>query len=268
MKRKIVSICLVAVIALIAIAGASLAYFTDTDEATNTFAVGNVKIKLIEQQRNDTGTALEDFEQNKTLMPLVGDTSSKDKFGLTTAKNYVDKVVTVKNTGNSDAYVRVLIAIPADLEGSTPATNIIHWDKGDKFTLKGDYQFSVTPQPANPNYDTKCVYKNENKTATIDGIVYNIHSFTYTDALSSGKTTEYASLVGFYLDKNIDGYYDEENEKFVYTTKDANGNTIDITYDLTQGVKIPVYAQAIQAAGFNSATEAFTESALPINPWE
>ena len=51
MKKKILALCLCVALAATAIVGASLAYFTDTDEATNTFAVGNVSIDLIEQQR-------------------------------------------------------------------------------------------------------------------------------------------------------------------------------------------------------------------------
>ena len=46
MKKKILSICLVAVIAAMAIAGASLAYFTAEDSAENVFTVGNVAIDL------------------------------------------------------------------------------------------------------------------------------------------------------------------------------------------------------------------------------
>ena len=48
MKKKVLTVCLVAVIAIMAVAGASLAYLTDTDEATNTFTLGNVSIELIE----------------------------------------------------------------------------------------------------------------------------------------------------------------------------------------------------------------------------
>lgn len=47
MKRKIVTVCLAAVLVIIAVAGASLAYLTDTDEKTNTFTVGDVNITLI-----------------------------------------------------------------------------------------------------------------------------------------------------------------------------------------------------------------------------
>lgn len=50
MKKKLTAIFLCVALVAIAIVGASLAYFTDTDQATNTFAVGNVKIQLLESQ--------------------------------------------------------------------------------------------------------------------------------------------------------------------------------------------------------------------------
>ena len=57
MKKRIVTIALVVALVAIAAVG-TLAYFTDTDEAINTFAVGNVKIELIEQQRGENGLVL------------------------------------------------------------------------------------------------------------------------------------------------------------------------------------------------------------------
>lgn len=50
MKRKIVTVCLAAVLVIIAVAGASLAYLKDTKTVTNTFTIGNVKIELLESQ--------------------------------------------------------------------------------------------------------------------------------------------------------------------------------------------------------------------------
>lgn len=50
MKKKIVALCLCVALAVVAIGGATLAYFTDTKTATNTFTVGNVKIDLLESQ--------------------------------------------------------------------------------------------------------------------------------------------------------------------------------------------------------------------------
>ena len=88
MKKRIVTIALVVALVAIAAVG-TLAYFTDTDEATNTFAVGNVKIELIEQQRGENG--LVPFEQNKKLYPIVGSAQGeKDEYGMPIAMRYVD----------------------------------------------------------------------------------------------------------------------------------------------------------------------------------
>lgn len=54
MKKKITAIFLCVALVAIAITGASLAYFTDTKSATNTFTVGNVKIELLESQYHRT----------------------------------------------------------------------------------------------------------------------------------------------------------------------------------------------------------------------
>ena len=134
-KKKIVTLCLAAMLVVTAIAGASLAYLTDTDDATNTFTVGNVKIELIEKQRNEDGSDLEDFDQNKKLFPIVGSAQGeKDEFGMPTAKNYVDKMVTVENTGSEDAYIRAYFAIPSALDNGyetfNAGLNVLHFNFG------------------------------------------------------------------------------------------------------------------------------------------
>ena len=57
MKKKLFAIALVAIIAVTAIAGASLAYLTDNEAATNVFTVGNVDITLTEPNWEATGKA-------------------------------------------------------------------------------------------------------------------------------------------------------------------------------------------------------------------
>ena len=70
MKKKVTALCLV---------GASLAYFTDTKSATNTFTVGNVKIDLIEsrfhREGNDNSgdTSIPDPTQTASGMKYVTD---------------------------------------------------------------------------------------------------------------------------------------------------------------------------------------------------
>lgn len=59
MKKKLTALCLCVALLAVAVVGASLAYFTDTKSATNTFTVGNVKIDLLESSlhRENAGVA-------------------------------------------------------------------------------------------------------------------------------------------------------------------------------------------------------------------
>lgn len=236
MKKRIISLALVVCLAAIAIMGATMAYFTDTEKATNTFTVGGVKIDLIEQQRNEDGTALEAFEQDKNLMPIVGSAQGDhDTFDMPTAKNYVDKIITVENTGVSDAYVRAYWAIPAILDDGDPtfdaSANSLHFNMGDtdKWAWKtnGAWNFFAT---------------------TIDGIVYNVYYADYQDVLAPEEVTARFTK-GLYLDKNVD--------------MNAEGHLVKGNVDLgdwSDGIVCPVAAVAVQAEGFATAAEALNQA--------
>ena len=253
MKKKITAIFLCVALVAIAIVGASLAYFTDTDKATNTFTAGGVEIKLIEQQRNAAHTALEDFENDKNLMPIVGSAQGEqeevDGVVLPTAENYVDKIMTIKNTGVSDAYVRIFVAVPTALQnGQTPNApryDVLHWNFNGDSCAEGQWTDEIVV--ANPT--------------VIDGVQYKIYSRTYTTALKANEVTATPAYIGFYLDKTVD-----MNADGAYTVDWGKGPEV-INYDLSKGVEIPVFAQAIQADGFDSAEAAFAASGLPSNPW-
>lgn len=127
MKKKLTAIFLCVALVAIAIVGASLAYFTDTKSATNTFVVGNVKIELIEQQKGENG--LEDFDQGKTLVP-----------GKSNDGNAVSKIATVKNTGKNDAWVWAELRIPKYLVSSeypsNESKNALHWNSYGCFNVE------------------------------------------------------------------------------------------------------------------------------------
>lgn len=72
MKKKITALCLCVALLAVAVVGASLAYFTDNDQADNTFTAGSVKIQLIEQQSNADHTGFVPYDGDKVLMPIVG----------------------------------------------------------------------------------------------------------------------------------------------------------------------------------------------------
>ena len=93
-KKKILALALVAVIAITAIAGASLAYFTDTKTAENTFTMGNVKIVLDETD----------------ITNPEGDRVTRNAYDV-----YPGAVVTkdpiVHNTGKNGAYIRATVNV-------------------------------------------------------------------------------------------------------------------------------------------------------------
>lgn len=242
-KKKVLAISAVLGVAALVISAGTLSYFTDKTEAVkNTFTVGNVDIELKEQQRNSDRTALETFKQDKVLMPIVDSAQGeKDQFGLPTAENYVDKLVSVKNTGNSDAYVRLYIAFPSELDNDDPSLNIIHWNFGNydnngTWTSTYASKWNWLKEDGSWNYTVK----------NIDGINYNVYATDYVNTLAKGATTEYA-IQGFYFDAGVD-YKDGEYYK----------NGTKINFDFDKGVAVLVRAVAVQASGFNNANEAVT----------
>ena len=254
-KRKILAlasaVCMVAILAI----GGTLAYFTSTDEETNTFTVGGVKIDLIEQQVNEAGTALEDFEQNQVLMPIVGSAQNDDKdgFGQPTSKNYIDKMVTIKNIGKSDAYVRAYFAIPSALDDGketfNAGLNVLHFNFGNYFTEDGALKTTYENQ-WKWTHDSKWNYYE----TTIDGVAYNVYFADYYQPLKALETTE-QFISGVYLDKS----FDVNNGKYY-----AFGEEIDLSGLINDDgelvVKCPVKAVAVQAAGFGSVDAAVTEA--------
>lgn len=244
MKKKILAISAVLGIAALVLSMGTLAYFTDTEKATNTFTVGNVNIELHEEQRNEDGTDLEKFEQNKVLMPLVGSAQAdhKDQWGMTEreyAKNYVDKLVSVKNVGASDAYIRLYVAFPSELDNDVPSKNIIHWNFGN-YNNNGSM---VSTEGVKWNWRKADGSWNYSK-KSIDGIEYNVYAADYINTLATGNTTEYA-INGFYLDSKVD----YANGKYA-----INGDAIN--FDFSKGVKVLVKAVAVQSAGFDNIDEA------------
>ena len=255
MKKRIVTIALVVALVAIAAVG-TLAYFTDTDEATNTFAVGNVKIDLIEQQRGENG--LVPFEQNKKLYPIVGSAQGeKDEYGMPIAKNYVDKMVTIQNTGSEKAYIRAYFAIPSALDDGyetfNAGMNVLHFNFGNK--VVNGVVSSTEGVEWKWTHGSKWNYFE----TTIDGIKYNVYYADYYQAVDAGATTEQL-VQGVYLDKSFDM---KEGKPYAFGEK----FDVDAGWDWNN-VKCPVFAVACQAEGFDNAADAINAAfGANYNPW-
>ena len=141
MKKKITALCLCVALLAVAVVGASLAYFTDTKSATNTFTVGNVKIDLIESQFHREGndnsgdTSIPDpthkvVADDGMKYVATGHTMFTNDEIKADAETYQDKYLAVKgenmvpgrgvakcpyvvNTGANDAYIRIRVLVPS-----------------------------------------------------------------------------------------------------------------------------------------------------------
>ena len=141
-KKKIlvlaVSVCLVAILAI----GGTLAYFTDEEEATNTFTVGNVDITLTEP--NWEGTGSQDAPEVYPGEPLAKDP-------------------TVTNTGANPCFVRIKVT---GLDCLAPAGNIQLRTGGVIGALGADWEKS-----GDYYYYKKVLAVGESNSALFDHIV-------------------------------------------------------------------------------------------------
>ncbi len=123
MKKKILSICLVAVIAVLAITGASLAYFTANDTEENVFAVGNVSINL---------------EEDKWVAP------TNAVPGVAYAKDPI-----VYNEGDNAAWIRVNVTLDNAAKFTELAKKYEIKTLTDIFAVKNDFdsKWKLAGQP-------------------------------------------------------------------------------------------------------------------------
>lgn len=121
-KKKILAVALAASMAVLAVGGSSLAYFTDTDSADNVFTVGNIKIDLTEPKWEAEGK-----EEAKDMYP--GEPVAKDP--------------TVTNTGANPAVVRIKVTFP-DGYNFTYRTDYVTGKLGDHWVDGGDGYFYYT----------------------------------------------------------------------------------------------------------------------------
>lgn len=247
-RKYLVSALALILVAVISITG-TIAYLTDTETAVNVMILGEINIEQYEQDRDGN-----DFIQGQTMLPLVGSAANKDANGYPTASNYIDKIVTVKNTGKNAAYVRTFIAIPDySYEGQTggdASLNVIHWNgysKGDaapaypaatripgtQTDVANDWSWgkdaNASVWPGNHG-DWNVV-----KDVEINGQVYNIYVVTHVSAVQPGAITA-PSMIGVYLDSKVD--YDHAAGVYTYEGKVIEG------FDGT--VKVLVGTQAVQ----------------------
>ena len=266
MKKKLTAVFLCVALAAIAIVGASLAYFTDTDSATNTFTVGNVKIDLIEsrfhRQGNDNSgdTSIPDPTGTASGMKYLKDGAKAftDEEIKADAKNYQNDYLAVKganmvpgrgvakcpyvvNTGANDAYIRIRVLVPSAANNDFVAVKdggvITNQWCGTSLTC-GEFQHGLKGE------NWPVVVK---AGVTKDGVTYDEYTFTRTEPLKAGAMTEWNVWNFIGIDKTATS---ADIQKAVaagaITAKDG-----------TMTLNVLVEADAIQAEGFADAAAAW-----------
>ena len=271
MKKKLTAIFLCVALVAIAIVGASLAYFTDTKSATNTFTVGNVKINLIEskfhREGNDNSgdTTIPDPTHKVTAddgMEYVGvnHTMFTDDEIKADAETYATDYLAVKgknmvpgrgvakcpyviNTGANDAYIRIRVMIPSAANNDFVAvkdggviTN--QWcsssiGTGEFIDGKGGGWNNA------PAIDKASVTK--------DGVTYDVYTFTRIQPLKAGAMTEWN--VWNFIGINKDATSADIQKAIDAGAITASGDTMTLN--------VLVEADAIQAEGFADAAAAW-----------
>ena len=237
MKKKLTAIFLCVALVAIAVVGASLAYFTDTDSATNTFTVGNVKIDLIESRYHREGndnsgdTSIPDPTQTASGMKYVTDghkafTDAEIKADAEKYSDYIGergenmvpgrnfaKCPYVVNTGANDAYVRVRVMIPHD--GDVDNGGIINAMFCSTATSSGEFQQGA-------NGENWPVVEMNGYTGD-NGLKYDVYTFTRTEPLKAGAMTEWNvwNFVG--IGKNVTNADIEKAIENGVITKTNNG---------------------------------------------
>ena len=262
MKKKITAIFLCVALAAIAIVGASLAYFTDTKTATNTFTVGNVKIDLIESRYHREGndnsgdTDIPDPQNTASGMKYVrdgnhaftdaeiqADAANYSEYIAERGKNMVPgrnfaKCPYVVNTGANDAYIRIRVMAPHDYEGSY--RGFLSAMFCSSATSSGEFQHG-------PNGVDWPVIE-ENGYTDEDGLKYDVLTFTRNEPLKPGEMTEWNVI-------NYVGIGGNVTSADIQTAIEKG--FIEVSADGTMTVNVLVQADAIQAEGFADANAAF-----------
>lgn len=300
MKKKIIALCLIVALAITAVTGATLAYFTDVaEDVQNNFTIGNVQIEL-----NETAKVL-DKDGNEVDDALEENDNGGYDYSKLMPTYELEKKPTVTNTGDYTAYVRVAVvmnnlsAISDAIDGvyeelETPYTaeqiqavydNVFNgW--GVNYSKRAEFpdgsrmwmdsrvgegspvlcNIDTLGRPDDRYYRIDCanafMTEKEEKAENGDGIFdVNWDDLSVSYYVNAAKT-----------DERVYVFYLELDAAESYTLFDGLNIPADFTAEqmaMFEGLKISVYADAIQTAGFDTYTDAFNalEAEHPLGWW-
>lgn len=233
MKGRIFTVSLVASILTIVGSGMTLSYFTDTKMAENKFTLGQVKVELYESRlaRGDNTDAqiIADAATYKDwldgVIAIPGQTYEKNTY--------------VKNTGNVDAYVRIRYLMPATIWGNYGADHTVF------NVIRNEAAISSGEWNASSLVGSGDVYLTNDFGQRIR---YNEYQMIRKVPLAPGAMTTQPALSSV---KIVPQLKQEQIDEYISRNLLAEDGTF----------KIYVFADAIQAAGFDDVETAFENMA-------
>ena len=274
MKKKVAALCLCVALLAVAVVGASLAYFTDTKSATNTFTVGNVKIDLIEskfhREGNDNSgdTSIPDpthkvVAEDGMKYVSTGHTMFTDAEIKADAETYMADYLAVKgenmvpgrgvakcpyvvNTGANDAYIRIRVMVPSAANNDFVAVNaggVITNQWCSSSISTGEF---IDGKGGGWN-NAPAIERNVEK----DGMKYDVYTFTRIQPLKAGAMTEWNVW-------NFIGINKTATSADIQKAIDAGAiKVVETDGAKTMTLNVLVEADAIQAEGFADAAAAW-----------
>lgn len=266
-KSKILALTVCGAMLATAIAGGTLAYFTDTEDVTNTIVVGNVSAKLYESKYhrgaaegsylhmtgqpdpltdNDIAMDSSDYEnylKGATLMPF--DLKTEHRVQSMFEECTVAKNAYVQNTSKTnDCFVRVRYKVPVDI---APYLDIFYTDTqfitGTDAIATADARTLDNTDKSEPMITA---VNSSGKNFTLQGTTkdkeekYYVAEFTYAERLTPGEFTQYSPISKITLVPSV-------TEETMVALGIQEGRQFEIV----------VEADVIQADGFYNALEAF-----------
>ena len=219
MKKKILVACLCVALAVLTVAGTTLAYLTSQDKVTNTFTVGNVKMTMDEAAVNTDGEKL--YKDGSTTE--LADRVRENDYILSPGHTYVKDPIVHMDDKSENCYVFIKVENGLGvLEAATSTEEGGYKNIAAQITANGWEQLT--------DADGKAVA----------GVYYK----EYT------KGQEVKDLKVFENFKIADG---------ANTLKNANDQVIWDTITDTNKINVNVTAYAIQKDGMTSAYDAWTK---------
>ena len=159
MKKKILVACLCVALAVLTIAGTTLAYLTSKDTVTNTFTVGKVEIKLDEAKANADGTLVPNADRVKenSYKLIPGHTYNKDPMVTVLSgseSSYIKMTVTFTKAAELDAIFAPTGADLTSIFNGYDSTNWIYKGNTEDTTANTrPYEFWYKEAVAAPTAD-------------------------------------------------------------------------------------------------------------------